>query len=133
MTKKCALFNTSKKLHLMEAEILEDDKKWPSFPKEGNGLVDKGYPKYVAKSEEPDKGKVYINKDQYFEGMQTDVWEFHIGGYEVCEKWLKDRRGRELSYDEVKHYQKIVVALRETIQLMNEPCLLEMFKKTTPG
>jgi hypothetical protein len=46
------------------------------------------------------------------------VWNFHIGGYQVCEKWLKDRKGRTLSPDDITHYQKIVVALNETIRLM---------------
>ena len=48
------------------------------------------------------------------------MWDFHIGGYQVCEKWLKDRRGRTLSYDDTTHYQKIIVALKETIRLMAE-------------
>jgi hypothetical protein len=48
------------------------------------------------------------------------VWNFHIGGYQVCEKWLKDRKGRRLSKDEIAHYQKIVVALNETIRIMKE-------------
>ena len=52
--------------------------------------------------------------------MPEAVWEFHIGGYQVCEKWLKDRKGRKLSYDDIQHYQKIVVALNETIRLMAE-------------
>jgi hypothetical protein len=57
---------------------------------------------------------------QSFEGVPPEVWEFHIGGYQVCEKWLKDRRGRRLSYDDLTNYQRIVVALRETIRLMAE-------------
>ncbi len=129
--KVCKVGGQLVKLHLMEAEILEDEKKWPSFPKEGSRVVEKGYPKYVATAEKPEKAKVYINKDQYFEGVRPDVWEFHIGGYQLCEKWLKDRRGRELSYDDVKHYQKVVVAIGETIRLMNEPCLSGMFEKPT--
>ena len=48
------------------------------------------------------------------------MWSFHIGGYQVCEKWLKDRKGRTLSKDDIAHYQKIVVALSETIRLMAE-------------
>ena len=52
--------------------------------------------------------------------MREDVWNFHIGGYQVCEKWLKDRKGRTLSKDDIAHYQKIVVALAETIRLMKE-------------
>jgi len=118
--KLCKVGDEMAKLHLMEAPILEDEKKRPRFPVEGNSLVEKGYPKYVAHADRPQKGKVYINKDQYFEGVTPDVWKFHIGGYQVCEKWLKDRRQRTLSYEDINHYQSIVVALGETIQLMKE-------------
>jgi len=55
-----------------------------------------------------------------FRGVPEAVWNFHIGGYQVCEKWLKDRKGRTLSKDDIAHYQKIVVALNETIRLMQE-------------
>ena len=65
-------------------------------------------------------GRVYINDTQYFEGIPQNVWELHIGGYQVCEKWLKDRKGRKLSSDDIDHYQKIVVALNETIRIMAE-------------
>ena len=52
--------------------------------------------------------------------MPEQVWNFHIGGYQVCEKWLKDRKGRTLSAEDITHYHKIVVALSETIRLMAE-------------
>ena len=55
-----------------------------------------------------------------FRGVPEAVWNFHIGGYQVCEKWLKDRKGRTLSKDDIAHYQKIVVALNETIRMMEE-------------
>ena len=55
-----------------------------------------------------------------FKGVREDVWNFHIGGYQVCEKWLKDRKGRTLSKDDIAHYQKIVVSLSETIRLMKK-------------
>ena len=55
-----------------------------------------------------------------FQGVPEDVWNFHIGGYQVCHKWLKDRKGRTLSDEDVAHYQKIVVALNETIRIMAE-------------
>ena len=64
--------------------------------------------------------RVYINRSQYFEGISPEVWNFHIGGYQVCQKWLKDRKGRPLTFDDLLHYQKIVVALKETIRLMQE-------------
>lgn len=70
---------------------------------------------------EKDK-RVYVNKGQYFEGIEKEVWEFMIGGYQVCEKWLKDRKKAEraLSTDDLKHYMKIIVSLRETIRIMKE-------------
>ena len=55
-----------------------------------------------------------------FRGVPEAVWNFHIGGYQVCEKWLKDRKGRTLSKDDIAHYQKIVVSLSETIRLMKK-------------
>ncbi len=65
---------------------------------------------------------VWVDKAQTtgFRGVREEVWNFHIGGYQVCEKWLKDRKGRELTKDDLAHYQKIVVALSETIRLMAE-------------
>jgi predicted helicase len=65
---------------------------------------------------------VWVNKAQTngFSGVPEPVWNFHIGGYQVCEKWLKDRKGRTLSDEDIAHYQKIVVALSETIRLMAE-------------
>ncbi len=68
------------------------------------------------------KNTVWLDKAQTvgFNGVGEDVWNFHIGGYQVCEKWLKDRKGRTLTKDDIAHYQKIVVALSETIRLMAE-------------
>jgi hypothetical protein len=65
---------------------------------------------------------VWLNTAQTngFKGVPEEVWSFHIGGYQVCDKWLKDRKGRALSKDDIAHYQKIVVALSETIRLMKE-------------
>jgi predicted helicase len=68
------------------------------------------------------KNAVWIDKAQTtgFKGVREDLWNFHIGGYQVCEKWLKDRKGRTLSKDDINHYHKIVVALSETIRRMAE-------------
>ena len=57
---------------------------------------------------------------EYFEGISPEVWEFYIGGYQVLGKWLKDRQGRQLSYDDLTHYQQVVVALQKTIELMEK-------------
>lgn len=64
-----------------------------------------------------ENSKVFINKEQYFEGIAPQVWEYQIGGYQVCEKWLKDRKGRTLSLDEIKHYCKVITALQKTIEI----------------
>jgi predicted helicase len=106
-------------LHLMESPELAD----PSirYPIPGNNVVAArgGYPKYTPPEGESG-GRVYINREQYFEGIPSEVWEFEIGGYRVLHKWLKDRRGRELDYEDQLHYKKVVVALAETIRIMTE-------------
>lgn len=101
-------------LHLMEqfGEITT------RFPEGGSSLVEKV--SYTSDAKEPEKGRVWINKVQYIEGIPPEVWEFHVGGYQVCEKWLKDRRGRQLSFSDLQHYQRIVAALTETITLMEQ-------------
>ena len=75
-----------------------------------------------SKKSRDSKNTVWIDKAQTtgFRGVREDVWNFHIGGYQVCEKWLKDRKGRTLSKDDIAHYHKIVIALSETIRLMKE-------------
>ncbi len=98
-------------LHLMESPIL--DKPITKYPITGSNEVEKV-------SYDTDNQRIYINKAQYFEDVPSELWDFHIGGYQVCEKWLKDRKGRILTYDERVHYQKIIVALKETKRLMSE-------------
>lgn len=78
----------------------------------GSQIVDAGHPKYT-------KGAVVINKKgDKFVGVPEEVWNFYIGGYQVCQKWLKDRKGRTLNDDDIQHYQRVVVALKETMELM---------------
>jgi len=63
---------------------------------------------------------VYINQSQYFEGIAKEVWQYQIGGYQVCNKWLKDRKGKPLSLDDIKHYCKIITSLQKTIRIQKE-------------
>lgn len=98
-------------LHLMESPKL--DELVTEFPVKGDGEVEK------VQYTDADQ-RVWINAKQYFGGVPKAVWEFHVGGYQVCEKWLKDRKDRKLSYEDIQHYQKTVVALIETIRLMTE-------------
>ena len=102
-------------LHLMESPTLHQPV--AKFPITGSNEVEKVR---YAEPAEGRPGLVYINKTQYFQGVEPQVWGFHIGGYQVLHKWLKDRKGRTLSYDDVTHYGKIVVALKETMRLMAE-------------
>jgi Type ISP C-terminal specificity domain len=129
----CGLGGELVALHLLESPKVQNP--IAHYPAKGSDIVEKGFPKYAAPGEpKPGTGKplkqgrVYISKDdpaneatgQYFEGVPPEVWEFHIGGYQVCEKWLKDRRGRTLTYDDQLHYCKAVTAIKETIRLMAE-------------
>lgn len=65
-------------------------------------------------------GCVYINATQYFDGVPESAWNFYIGGYQPAQKWLKDRRGRTLSFEDVRHYQQIIYVLQETERIMGE-------------
>ena len=71
-------------------------------------------------------GRIWINESKYFNNIPLSVWEFYIGGYQPAQKWLKDRRERELSFDEIYHYQKIIVALNETDRIMKEIDKIEL-------
>jgi len=115
--KLCTLGEELVALHLLESPQLTQ--LLTRYPVAGDNIVQKGFPKFVV-YEEGQPGYVYINRTQYFEGVPREVWEFHVGGYQVCEKWLKDRRGRQLSFDDLMHYQKVIVALAETARLMEE-------------
>ena len=96
-------------LHLLKSKDL--DKTISKFPQSGDNRVEKPIFK---------DGKVWINTEQYFDGISEEVWEYQIGGYQVCEKWLKDRKGRTLTLDEIQTYCKIVTALSKTIELQKE-------------
>lgn len=110
----CSLGATLVGLHLIE----KHGPKITSYPVAGDNMVETV--RYTEPGQGTAKGRVWINKSQYFEGVPPDVWDFHIGGYQVCQKWLKDRKGRQLTYDDLTHYQHIVSALAETIRLMAE-------------
>jgi predicted helicase len=98
-----------RQLHLLESPML--DRAGTTYPVAGSNLVDKVH---------YENGKVYINEAQYFDGVPQSAWEFYIGGYQPAQKWLKDRKGRTLNYNDVKHYQRIIIALTETERIMGE-------------
>ena len=98
-----------REIHLLESEVV--DKLITQYPEDGNNVIAK--PTYK-------NGNVYINELQYFANVPEVAWNFYIGGYQPAQKWLKDRKDRELSYEDIRHYQKIIVALTETDRLMKE-------------
>ena len=100
-------------LHLMKSPNL--DRPITEFVDQGgNAIVDPAHPKFS-------NGSVIINKKgDRFVGVPEPVWNFYVGGYQVCAKWLKDRKGRTLTPEDIRHYQRIVVALQETMQLMQQ-------------
>jgi predicted helicase len=98
-----------RQIHLLESPTVE--KYITQYPIDGDNVVTK--PKYQD-------GKVYINDTQYFANVPLVAWEFYIGGYQPAQKWLKDRKDRTLDFDDILHYQKIIVALNETDRLMKE-------------
>ncbi len=61
------------------------------------------------------RSRVYINQHQYFEGIPENIWQYQIGGYQVFNKWLKDRKGKALN--DIKHYCKVATAIKHTINI----------------
>lgn len=82
-----------------------------TFPESGTLAVEKA---------EYRQGRVYINATQYFDGVPESAWNFYIGGYQPAQKWLKDRKTRTLSFEDVRHYQQIIYVLQETEKIMSE-------------
>jgi hypothetical protein len=87
------------------------------FPVAGDNIVARSHPRFTTN--EVPTGTVYINSNQYFDGISLEAWMFEIGSYQVLEKWLKDRQGRQLSYAELTHYQRMVGAVVGTLEVMS--------------
>ncbi|HLW08478.1 MAG TPA: type ISP restriction/modification enzyme, partial [Marinilabiliaceae bacterium] len=100
-----------RQVHLLESPTINTLIKNYPFMGEGDNVVEKF---------DYDAGKVHINDSQYYDAIPQIAWEFFIGGYQPAQKWLKDRKGRKLDYDDIIHYKKIVAALVETDRLMKE-------------
>jgi predicted helicase len=104
-----ALGSVLRQLHLMEDVSPAYDK--ATFPvADSNEIAILRY----------EKGKVFINKTQYFDKVSLESWEFYIGGYQPAQKWLKDRKGRTLIFDEIEHYRKIITVLSLTADLKRQ-------------
>lgn len=116
-----------RKLHLLE-DISNKDLS-TKFPVSGDNVLEKPvFERSVILSAEQSEaveeshqtGKVFINKTQYFENIPETSWNFYIGGYQPAQKWLKDRKGRLLDFNDILHYQKMIFALTKTDGLMKK-------------
>jgi len=110
-----------RQIHLLESPTVE--KYITQYPIDGNNEVCKPIFRSSDLTDFQNHltlGRVYINDTQYFDNVPEVAWNFYIGGYQPAQKWLKDRRERKLEFDDILHYQKIIVALSETDRLMKE-------------
>ena len=98
-----------REIHLLESNVVEN------YITQFNVIGDNNVEKIKFEN-----GKVYINETQYFDNVPEIAWNFYIGGYQPAQKWLKDRKEKTLNFDDIFHYQKIIVALTETDRLMKE-------------
>lgn len=104
-----------RQIHLLEHPVVE--KLITQYPVDGDNVVRK--PTFIERSRN-ERGSVFINDTQYFANVPEVAWNFYIGGYQPAQKWLKDRKDRTLQFEDIMHYQKIIVALSETDRLMRE-------------
>ena len=117
-----------RRIHLLESPTVE--RFITTYPRGGDNVVTR---KMTEKSigfemtdAERQTGRVWINDEQFFDGVPRLAWNFYIGGYQPAQKWLKDRFNRQLSFEDIRHYQKIIVALSETDRLMKEIDKIEL-------
>ena len=121
-----------RQIHLLESPKVNQF--ITTYPITGNNLVTKPHfeptqfnshlspltTHQIASSPARQLGTVWINDEQYFDRVPLVAWNFYIGGYQPAQKWLKDRKGRVLNFEDILHYQKIIVALAETARIMTE-------------
>ena len=124
-----ALGGELRALHLLESPKVEEY--ITKFPVAGSGEVEKvifRHPEFISgssdkKNEDAETSsawQVWINTTQYFGDVPEVAWNFYIGGYQPAQKWLKDRKGRVLTWEDISHYQAMIVALTETARVMGE-------------
>ena len=112
----CHLGSRLLSLHLLEQPVSPI----ATYSFEGNNIVETVRYDKDRSNETDSSGRIWINTTQYFAGIPSETWAFSVGGYQVCQKWLKDRRGRKLTDDELTHYLHILAALTETTFLIRE-------------
>jgi len=114
-----------REIHLLESKKVENYitsyEMAENAEKDHNFVTTKiGKKDWEITNAEKQLGRIWINESKYFDNIPVSAWEFYIGGYQPAQKWLKDRKERELKFDDIMHYQKIIVALSETDRIMKE-------------
>ena len=106
-------------IHLMEPDALAElEKQYPTlatYDQQGNNIVEQ-----IIYNSDDDTSGVQINDTQFFANVPSEAWEFYIGGYQPAQKWLKDRKNRVLSFDDIAHYRHIIMILVETNRIMQQ-------------
>ena len=105
-----------RELHLMQSPII--NKLVTTYSVSGNNEVVQV--RWEGGTGKKNLGRVYINPTQYFDNVPLVAWDFWIGGYQPAQKWLKDRKGRRLSADDIRYYQRVIASLAQTDMVMGE-------------
>lgn len=98
-----------RQVHLLQSDLLQENN--INYPIDGDNIIDK--PEYK-------NNQVSINQTQYFDNVPEVAWNFYVGGYQPAQKWLKDRKNKQLSYDDIMHYMNIINALALTDKIMSQ-------------
>lgn len=86
------------------------------YPVTGSNMVEQVH--YTTSDSEVEDGRIWINQTQYFEGISIAAWNYSLGGWKLCQKWLQDRQGRILSEHDIQHYQQLLTILKDVVELM---------------
>ncbi len=107
-----------RQLHLLES--IKIDTRFASYPQAGDHTITTSITKkdWQIFDKKKELSRIWLNEKQYFDKIPVTAWNFYIGGYQPAQKWLKDRKGQCLSYDDIEHYQKIITVLYQTDKLM---------------
>ena len=110
-----ALGKNLRLLHLLEDRLPLE--KMPTYPERGNNIVSEKVGKKNFREVTSGVVQIWINDHQYFDAVPTEVVDFYIGGYQPVQKWLKDRKGMRLSFEDIRHYQEVIAVLTETLKI----------------
>ena len=107
---------------LARLHLLRRSDNWPlitGFNGPGNNRMESGYPRYIELAGEPG-GRIYINKEKFFSGVERPLWNMQLGGMQVLREWLAARAGQTLFWRDLHHYQQVIVALARSLDALHD-------------